>query len=107
MKLLCILLFILPLYKYHFNINNNIRTQRAFTYSKLTRETQGVKYVQKLTIKIPERRQWRRSGVFIVNFKHISYLVLVPLLLTLKMKLPAGELFHHEVINNNIGGTSS
>ena len=23
----------------------------------------------KLTIKIPERRQWRRSGVFIINFK--------------------------------------
>ena len=31
----------------------------------------------KLTIKIPERRQWRRSGVFIVNFEHISHLVLV------------------------------
>ena len=26
-----------------------------------------------LTIKTPERRQWRRSGVFIVvNFKHIT-----------------------------------
>ena len=29
---------------------------------------QGVKYVQKLTIKIAERRQWRRSAIFIVNF---------------------------------------
>ena len=52
----------------------------------------------KLTIKTPERRQWRRSGVFIVNFEHIwrrfdvfianfkyiSQLVLVFLLLTLK-----------------------
>ena len=37
----------------------------------------------KLTINTPERRQWRRSGVFIVNFEHISYLVLVFLLLTL------------------------
>ena len=36
----------------------------------------------KLTIKTPERRQ-RRSGVFIVNFEHISHLVLVFLLLTL------------------------
>ena len=27
-----------------------------------------------LTIKTPERRQWRRSGVFIVNFEHISHL---------------------------------
>ena len=35
----------------------------------------------KLTIKTPERRQWRRSGVFIVNFEHIAHLVLVFLLL--------------------------
>ena len=26
----------------------------------------------KLTIKTPERRQWRRSGVFIVNFSSVS-----------------------------------
>ena len=25
----------------------------------------------KLTIETPERRHWRRSGVFIVNFEHI------------------------------------
>ena len=31
----------------------------------------------KLTIKIPERGQWRRSGIFTVNFEHISHLVLV------------------------------
>ena len=31
----------------------------------------------KLTIKTAERRHWRRSGVFIVNFKHIIQLVLV------------------------------
>ena len=37
----------------------------------------------KLTIKTPERRQWRCSGVFIVTFEHISHLVLVFLLLTL------------------------
>ena len=37
----------------------------------------------KLTIKTPERRQWRRFGVFIVDFEHISHLVLVFLLLTL------------------------
>ena len=39
----------------------------------------------KLTIKIPERRQWRRSGIFIVNFEHIWHLVLVFLFLTLDM----------------------
>ena len=31
----------------------------------------------KLTTKTPERRHWRRPGVFIVNFEHISHLVLV------------------------------
>ena len=35
----------------------------------------------KLTIKIPEQRQWRRSGVFIFNFEYISHHVLVFLLL--------------------------
>ena len=40
-----------------------------------------------LTIKTPERRQWRRSGVFIVCFEHISHLVLVFLLLN------AGQVF--------------
>ena len=43
----------------------------------------------KLTIKMPERRHWRRFGVFIVSFEHISYLVLVFLLLTLNILLPA------------------
>ena len=59
-------------------------TQPAIICSKLTIETleQGVKYDQNLTIKTPERRQYRRSGVFIVNFEHISRQVLVFLLLT-------------------------
>ena len=39
----------------------------------------------KLTIKTPERRQWRRYDAFIVNSEHVSHLVLVFLLLTLKM----------------------
>ena len=43
----------------------------------------------KLTIKIPERRYWRRSGIFIVNFEHISHLALVFLLLTLNMLIAA------------------
>ena len=36
----------------------------------------------KLTIKIPERRHWRCSGIFIVYLEHISHLVLVLLLAT-------------------------
>ena len=38
---------------------------------------------RKLTIKTLERRHWRRSGVFIVNFEHILHLAPVFLLLTL------------------------
>ena len=41
-----------------------------------------------LTINTPERRQGRRSGVFIVNFEHFSHLTLVFLLVT--FKLPTG-----------------
>ena len=37
----------------------------------------------KVNIKTPERRHWRRSGVFIVNFEHISHLALMSLFLTL------------------------
>ena len=44
----------------------------------------------KLTIKTPEQRHWRRSGVFIVNFEHISHLALLFLLLTLSRQMPAG-----------------
>ena len=36
---------------------------------------------------------WRRSGVFIVNFEHISHLVLVSLLLTLSRQMPAGIIY--------------
>ena len=31
----------------------------------------------KLTIKIPEQRQWHHSGIFVVNFENISHLVLL------------------------------
>ena len=39
----------------------------------------------KVKIKTPERRQWRHSAVFIVNFEHITHLILVFLLLNLSM----------------------
>ena len=55
-----------------FKVNNRISRTRCEVYSKST-------------IKTPVRRQWHRSGVFIFNFEHISHLVLVFLLLTLKM----------------------
>ena len=43
-----------------------------------------------LTIKTPERGQLYRSGVFIVNFEHISHLFLLFLLLTLHEYLLPG-----------------
>ena len=43
----------------------------------------------KLTIKTSERCQWPRSGGFIVNFEHISHLILTFLLLTLSRYKPA------------------
>ena len=63
------LTFLIPPGNYIFKVNN--RNTRAIC--------------SKLTIKIPERRQWLHSGIFIVNFEHISHLVLVFLLLTLSM----------------------
>ena len=60
-----------PAGNYLFKVNNKSTRTRCEICSELT-------------IKTPERRQaWRRSGVFIVNFEHISHLVLVLLLLTL------------------------
>ena len=56
---------------YLLKVNNRNTRTRCEICSKLT--------------KTPERRQWRRSGIFIVNFEHISDLVLVFLLLTLNM----------------------
>ena len=56
---------------------NNERTRPRF------------KICSKLTIKTPQRRYWCRSGVFIVNFEHISHLFLVFLLLTLRVKIKA------------------
>ena len=42
------------------------------------------------TIKTPERRQWRRSAVFLVNFENISHLAVVFLSLTFIRQMPAG-----------------
>ena len=56
---------------YMFKFNNRNTRARRERCSKLT--------------KTPERCYWRRSGVSIVNFKHISHFVIVFLLLTLNM----------------------
>ena len=60
-------------------------SQSAITCSKLNNKNTRTRceICSKLPIKTPERGYWRRSGVFIVNFKYISHFVLVFLLLTL------------------------
>ena len=55
---------------YLFNANNGNSRKRCEICSKLT-------------MKRPEQNNWRGSGVFIVNFMHISHLFLKFLLLTL------------------------
>ena len=68
---------IFPVVIYLFKVNDiNTRARREIC--------------SKLTIKTPERRHWRRFGVFIVNFEHILHLALVFLLLNLNMQLPVG-----------------
>ena len=62
---------------YLFKVNNRNTRKRCEICSKLT-------------IKTPERRYWRRSAVFIVNFEHISHLFLVFLTLTWNKKILAG-----------------
>ena len=62
----------IPIDNYMFKVNNrNTRT--------------SCEMCLKFIIKPPARHHWRRSGVFIMNFKHISPLALVFLLLTLNM----------------------
>ena len=60
----------------------------------------------KLTIKTPERSQWRRFVVFVANFKHIPHLFLVFLLLTLNKQVVFCLLNRHsshsEVSSNKV-----
>ena len=63
---------VVPTGNYMFTANNRNTRTKCEIHSKLT-------------IKIPELQGWCRSGVFIVNFEHISHLALVFLLLTLNI----------------------
>ena len=59
-----------PVGNYMFKVNNRKTRTRCEICSELTMQT-------------PERHQWCGSGVFVVNFEHISHLVLSFLLLLL------------------------
>ena len=67
----------IPANIYLFKVNNKNTRRRCEICSKLT-------------LKTPEWRQWHRSGVFIINFEHLSHLFLVFLLLTLNKQMLAG-----------------
>ena len=69
------------------SLYRNTKTQLTFIYSKLTIETleQGLKYVRVNNKDTRTTPFASFSGVFIVNFEHVSHLALVSLLLTLKM----------------------
>ena len=60
--------FKVPAGNYMFRVSNRNTRTRCELCSKLTRQ-------------ILERRHWRRSNIFIVNFEHISHLVLIVFLL--------------------------
>ena len=71
-----------------FLVSLSLIPQLTFTCSNSTVEKtrntrKRCEICSKLTIKTLEQRQRCRSGVFIVNFEHISHLFLVFLLLTL------------------------
>ena len=71
---------------YLFKVNNRSTRKRCEICSKST-------------IKTSERRHWRHSGVFIVNFEHISPHFLLFLLLTLNKYLLAGSILETKYCN--------
>ena len=65
------------------NYGNSLIPANTYLFKVNNRKTEkSCEICSKLTIKTPERRQPRRSGIFI-NFEYISHLFLVFLLLTL------------------------
>ena len=79
-------------------------TQPAFIYSKSIITWTIREICSKLTIRTPERRQLRLSGIFIVNFEQISYIVLVFSSLNLNkywlQRLPLQKLKRFEFLLN-------
>ena len=61
---------------YHYVKKIEAQAKKWFPYKKK-------RVCPKLAINTPVRRHWRRYFVFMVNFKHISYLFVLFLLLTL------------------------
>ena len=68
----------------------SLHSRYFLVQSQLWKHQDNVWNLFKLTTKTPERRQWRRYGVFIVNVEQISHIVLVFPLLTLNKQMLAG-----------------
>ena len=77
-----------PVGIYKFKVNNRNTRTRCETSSKLT-------------IKTPEQWQWHHSGVFIVNFEHISIVNFeranVGWVNTLSRSTISEKLYHHHI----------
>ena len=89
---------------YLLKVNNNSTRKRSEICSNLTIKTPErrgrrcekltivIDNCSKLTIVTSGRHYWLRSGVFAINFKHISHLNLVSILLTLNSSMFAENL---------------
>ena len=67
-----------------FKVSNTYTRTRCEICSKLTMKIPERRYCRRSGIFIVNfERYWRRSGIFIDNFEHISHLALMFLLLTL------------------------
>ena len=106
-------MFLHPAGIYLLKVNNRNTRTRCEICSKLTIKTPERRFQCSLLIPLKtsenqrfsdifrgiKREHWkRRSGVFIVIFEHISHLVLVFLLLTLNMQLPARHVIPVRII---------
>ena len=82
-------LFIQHKKTFHYITNSTVTKQDIIYLLKVNDKNTATmsEISSKLTIKRPEQLQWRSSDVFIVNFEHISHLVLVFLMLTLNIQL--------------------
>ena len=81
-------IIILPLLQLSLAASRRLFPVGIYLLKVNNRNTRGrCEICSKLRIKTPERCHWRSSVVFIVNFEHISHLVLV----TLNIQLPAGS----------------
>ena len=73
-------------------------TQPMFKVNKRNTKTRR-EICSKITIKTPERHQWRCSGVFIVNFERISHLIIVFLLLGWGRQMPTGYVVQLRILD--------